>query len=434
MKIEDIQKLLDAYPVIVGIDWADEKHEVFVYDTDCEEGERDTVQNTPGNIIRWLHELKSAFDAERILVCMEDNDTRLYHTLMWHSFVDLVDFNTDTLNHFRETFTPSGAKNDPTDARLQVELILTHPTEFEIVQPNRESTRTLNNHARKRRKLVDKRGDLENALRDELKKYFPRALDLVGTSLHSNMACALLQKWGTLQEMKQEEPEKIRDFYGGYGIGKELIEDRLEVIQKAVPVTDDAAHIEPCRKTAQALAGAISALTDKISAFDRELAEGMQEHQDAFLWKSFPRAGRQLAPRLLTAFGDDRSRWEDAQEMQEHSGMAPVEEESGNSCYVHWRWMAPTFLMQTFYEYAEQSRLGSFWAEAFYEMKEEEGDDHPTIIRKLAFKWIRIMFRCWMNKERYSEKRYIKALIRSDSSIVEHIDPDVIEEVKKDVA
>lgn len=162
--------MLDAYPVIVGIDWADKQHDLHVYDTDRQEGQEDTVNNTPGDVIRWLHELKSTFEADRILVCMEDNDTRLYHTLMWHSFVDLVEFNTDTLDHFRETFTPSGAKDDPTDARLQVELLLTHPTQFDIVKPNKESTRNLNNLARKRRNLVDKRGDLENSLRDELKK------------------------------------------------------------------------------------------------------------------------------------------------------------------------------------------------------------------------------------------------------------------------
>lgn len=434
MKIEDIQNMLDTYPAIVGIDWADKKHDVYVYNTDRQEGEPNTINNEPAEIIRWLHEIKSRFDADRILVCMEANDTRLYHTLMWHSFVELVEFNTDTLDHFRETFKPSGAKNDPTDAQLQVELLLTHPTKFDIVQPNRESTRNLNNHARKRRKLVDKRGDLENTLRDELKKYFPQALQLVGSSLHSKMACAFLQRWGTLREVKQEQTQTVREFYRSFCLGNKQIEKRLETIREAVPVTDDPAHINPCKKMVQALAGSLAPLTDRIAEFDRELDEVMNQHEDASLWKSFPRAGRQMAPRLLSAFGDDRSRWNQPSEIQEFSGMAPVTEESGNSCYVHWRWMAPTFLMQTFYEYAEQSRLGSCWANAFYTMKKEEGDEHPTAIRKLAFKWIRIMYRCWINNEKYDEKRYILALVRSESPIVEYIDPEVIEKAKKKAA
>lgn len=434
MKISDIQNALNTYSVILGIDWADDQHEVFVYDTSTEEGSHQTVASTPHEIISWLHELVNDFEADRVLVCMEDNDTRLYHTLMWHSFIDLVTFNTDTLNHFRETFTPSGAKNDPTDARLQVELFLTHPKQFEVVKPNNESTRYLNNHAQKRRKLVNKRGDLENSLRDELKKYFPQALELVGSSLTSKMACQLLQNWGTLEEIKQADPEKIREFYRGFGLGQERINQRLERIDKAVPVTDDPAHLQSCKKLAQGLASAIAPLTESINTFDRELINRMEDHKDGDFWKSFPRAGRQLAPRLLSAFGDDRNRWENAQELQELSGMAPVTEQSGDGEYVHWRWMAPTFLMQTFYEYAEQSRLESRWAKAFCEMKKQEGDDHPTVIRKLAFKWIRIMYRCWMTKEKYDEKRYILALIRSESSVVDYIDADVIEEVKKKVS
>jgi transposase len=365
---------------------------------------------------------------------MEDNDTRLYHTLMWHSFVDLVEFNTDTLDHFRETFTPSGAKNDPTDARLQVELVLTHPTQFDIVKPNKESTRNLNNLARKRRNLVDKRGDLENSLRDELKKYFPQALQLTGSSLHTKMTCAFLQRWGSLQELKQTDPQEVRDFYRSFCLGNKQIDKRMELIQQAVPVTDDPAHIQPCKKVVQGLAGAIAPLTNSIKGFDQELDEVMDGHEDAPLWRSFPRAGRQMAPRLLAAFGDARSRWDRAQEIQEFSGMAPVTEESGESCYVHWRWMAPSFLMQTFYEYAEQSRLESGWAKAFYEMKKEEGDEHPTAIRKLGFKWIRIMYRCWMKREKYSEQRYILALVQSESPVVEHMDSEVIEQVKKEVA
>jgi len=434
MKISDIQNVLDTYPVIIGIDWADDKHDAFVYDTSSEEGEEQTVDTYPAPLLRWLLELAYEFEADRVLVCVEDNDTRLHHTLKCHSFVDLVEFNTDTLNHFRETFTPSGAKDDPTDARLQVELFLTHPTRFEIHQPDEESTRNLHNHAQKRRKLVDKRGQLENSLRDELKKYFPQALELVGTTLHSLMACEFLQKWGSLQEVKQADPEEIRDFYRGYRLGEKRIQQRLELIDNAVRVMKDPAHIQPCKKMAQALAGAIAPITRSIAEFDQELGDQMKDHKDAALWKSFPRAGLQLAPRLLTAFGDDRERWLGAQQVQEFSGMAPVTEKSGNSCYVHWRWMAPTFLMQTFYEYAEQSRLGSCWAKAFCDMKKEEGDDHPTVIRKLAFKWIRIMYRCWMNREKYSEERYILALIRSGSPVVEYIDPEVIQGVKKKVS
>ena len=59
-----------------------------------------------------------------------------------------------------------------------------------------------------------------------------------------------------------------------------------------------------------------------------------------------------LAPRLLVAFGEQRNRFSSAAEVQKYSGIAPVTERSGRKHWVHWRWQCPTFLRQTFVEWA----------------------------------------------------------------------------------
>jgi len=40
----------------------------------------------------------------------------------------------------------------------------------------------------------------------------------------------------------------------------------------------------------------------------------------------------------------------------------------------------------------------------------------------LAYKWQRIMFRCWQNQEPYDEERYIAALRRRHSPLITKID------------
>jgi transposase len=77
---------------------------------------------------------------------------------------------------------------------------------------------------------------------------------------------------------------------------------------------------------------------------------------DAELFAALPGAGPHLAPRLLAAFGSDRSRFSSAQEIQRYCGIAPVRESSGKKNWVHWRWSCPIFLRQTFVEWANQSR------------------------------------------------------------------------------
>jgi hypothetical protein len=119
-----------------------------------------------------------------------------------------------------------------------------------------------------------------------------------------------------------------------------------------------------------------------------------------------------LAPRLLVAFGTDRERFQAAEELQTLSGVAPVTKRSGKSRIIHRRWACPKFLLQTFHEFAYCSRKKSAWAKAFYLYQRSRGKGHHAALRALAFKWIRILFRCWKTNTAYSEDRYLDALRR----------------------
>ena len=135
-----------------------------------------------------------------------------------------------------------------------------------------------------------------------------------------------------------------------------------------------------------------------------------EQHDDSTLFGSFPGAGASLAPRLLAAFGSDRGRFEFAAEMQQLAGIAPVTEKSGNGIWIHWRLACPKFLRQTFHEFAGQSILYSDWARAHYDQLRKRGKSHHAALRALAFKWIRIIFRCWKTRTAYDEALYCKSL------------------------
>jgi hypothetical protein len=47
-------------------------------------------------------------------------------------------------------------------------------------------------------------------------------------------------------------------------------------------------------------------------------------------------------------------------------------------------------------------RADSEWAKAYYEhLRNDEKKDHHAAVRSLAFKWIRITFRCWQDRKPY---------------------------------
>jgi len=114
----------------------------------------------------------------------------------------------------------------------------------------------------------------------------------------------------------------------------------------------------------------------------------------------------------------NRSRYHDASELQKYAGIAPVIERSGKKMWTHWRYSCPTFLRQKFVEWAGFSVRYSFWAKAYYEQQQAKGKPHNSTIRALAFKWIRIVFRCWKTNTPYDESTYLAALKRRDSPLL----------------
>src|SRR5207247_5009158 len=104
---------------------------------------------------------------------------------------------------------------------------------------------------------------------------------------------------------------------------------------------------------------AIDRLDDEIAPFSQTLPADS-------LFRALPGAGPAFAPRLLAAFGEQRERYQSAAEVQRYTGIAPVTESSGNKHWVHWRLQCPTFLRQTFVEWAGATIPRSFWAAAYY--------------------------------------------------------------------
>ena len=92
-------------------------------------------------------------------------------------------------------------------------------------------------------------------------------------------------------------------------------------------------------------------------------------------------------------------------------GIAPVTEASGGRQWVHIRLACPKSLRQTFQEFAASSIQQSDWARAFYEHQcNEKQKSHHAAVCSLAFKWVRIIYRCWKDGKSYDEEIYMQSL------------------------
>lgn len=407
----------------IGLDWADRKHDIALRATGSETVERRQLPHTPEAIAEWVAELRGRFGGRPVEIAVEQSRGGLIHALIPHEFLVLYPVNPASFAKYRKLFSPSGAKDDPSDAELLLDFLEKHGDQLRPWVPDDAETRALGRLVEARRKAVDLRTKLVQKLTAEIKGYFPQALDWTGGHLASRLATDFLIKWSTLEAVQRARPETVRSFYYAHNCrATERVEQRIAEIRAAEPLTTDPGIVEPSVLTVQMLARQLQALEPSIRAYDKEIARLFREHPDADLFEPLPGAGAALAPRLLAAFGTDRNRYGSALDIQQYSGIAPVTERSGNRRFVHWRQSAPTFVRQTFHEFAQHSIHQSRWARAYYEQQRERGSRHHAAVRALAFKWLRILFRCWKDRVPYSEERYLDALRRRGSPLAARLE------------
>jgi transposase len=340
----------------------------------------------------------------------------LVHALLDHDFLVLYPVNPRSLSRFREALYPSGAKDDVPDADLLREFLHKHRDRLRAWLPDDSETRALRRLGESRRKMVDLRTKLGQQLRAALKEYFPQALSWMGEDITSILACDFVLKWPTLQQVQGVREKSLRKFYLDHNCrSAEKINQRIQEIQTARPLTTDRAIIDTSVLLVQTLARQIKALAPSIDRFDKEIEQRFAAHADAKLFESLPGAGRALAPRLLTIFGSNRGRFPSAEDVQLITGIAPVLHRSGQRSSVHWRRRAPVFIRQTVHEFAHHSVNHCVWAKQYYDIQRNRGKGHHAAVRALAFKWLRIIWRCWYDRTPYDDSRYMQALVKRGS-------------------
>jgi transposase len=397
------------FTAFVGIDWADAKHDVCVQAANSEQREFACFPHQVSRIEQWANGMHHRFGGT-IAIALELAKGPIVYALQKYDFFVLFPINPATLAKYREAFKPSRAKDDPTDAELALDLLLRHGERFKPLQPQSVAMRMLLTLVEKRRELVNDKTRYTNRLCNTLKQYYPQALEWFEQH-DTTLFCDFIRRWPTLAQAKSARAATLRMFFRDHNARRTgLIEARIASIKTAMPLTTDHAVISPYRLQELVLIDQLRVTLQAITRFDNEIAAVAPTLPDYELFSELPGAGPSLAPRLLVAFGEQRERFANASELQRYSGVAPVTERSGKKHWVHWRWQCPTFLRQTFVEWAGQTINKSAWAGAYYQHQREKGASYQAAVRALAFKWIRILYRCWQARTPYDEEKYLSVL------------------------
>jgi transposase len=408
----------------VGVDWGDQEHAFCILPTDGGPASHGNLKQQAEAIAAWVAQLRQRFCGRPVAICLEQSRGALMFALMQYEFLLLCPINPTQLAAYRKALHPSGAKDDPTDAELAARFLRDHHDQVRVWRPDDEISRGLRMLSEQRRHWVEQRVALENQLRQRLKETYPLALQLFPGDLHAKRCLAFLAKFPTLKELQRASPQQLAKWLpkrrrrADDPPVEELRRAQIKAIRRTLPLTKDRAIIEHARLVIRHVVAQIQTLNGAIDECEQDIAALFAKHPDREVFISFPGAGSALAPRIAAVFGTDREKYRSAQEIQQLSGIAPVTRSSGKTTVVQIRWACPKFLRQTFHEFARCSTKFSAWAQAYLEMRRAAGTPYQVIIRALAFKWQRILFRCWKNRQPYDEQRYLQSLRAAGSKLV----------------
>ena len=150
-------QLEPEFVAFVGIDWADEKHVWCLQAAGSTGREYGELKHNPEMVEAWVGELCRRFGPGPIAVAVEQVKGALVCMLRKYECLHLFPVPPTMSAAMRKALYPSGAKDDPRDAGLLLDILLQHRDRLRHLQPDNEETRRVQNLVEERRKLVDEK-------------------------------------------------------------------------------------------------------------------------------------------------------------------------------------------------------------------------------------------------------------------------------------
>jgi transposase len=409
---------IPSYDLLVSLDRSDRSAALCLLDLPsgsvCSGQELDLA---PEALDRWWRDLLAAHPGARIAVAFEQPAPNLLAFFAVRRPAAIYALNPSATWAYRQSLTVSRARSDRSDAHDQALFVRKHLAELKAWQAPSEAVTQLDRLGLSRRKQVDARTRLTNQLQAALKRYFPQALELLHEDIWRPMNLEFLRKWPSASKLRAVPLSRLKTFYTKHNSRSEARwKERTGLIARMVPLAEANAADELEIET---LVDQIEVLNESILKHDRVTAELFaKQGEEAEKVSALPGAGPVLAPRLYVALARHAPNCETPEELAAAVGVAPVTEQSGKMRKVHRRLRCDNHTRQTFIEWAKESWKHSSWAEAFVRQRQAKRQGFHAILRALAYKWIRILWKCWKDGAAYNEERYLECLRKKGSPLV----------------
>lgn len=391
--------------ICVGIDWADQHHDIECRQEGTEASDSFRIANNPEGFDEFVHRVDQLRTTPEETVCVGIESTEgllVQRCLSEGHRVYLL--NPKVVAEYRNQYRPSRAKSDSLDAHVLMEMIHDHRDRFDPVYPDSELGRECRLLAQDYRKMVQDKTRLVNQITASLKRYFPEALDLF-SSVDQPITLAFLEDFTTLNEARRMSEADWKQWLKDHRHPQyqAKAQQMVDTLDEASSHRDEATRQAKVRRTLSCVRQ-LNVLLNSLEDYEQRFEEILEEHPDGTIVRSLPGTGTVLAARILGELGDNRNRYEKANDLQCEAGTAPVTIQSGQTRRVVMRQACRRSFRDTMHQFAFSSLQENEWARTLYDRQRNRDKTHGHALRVVAHRWLNIIFTLWQRRESYDEE------------------------------
>jgi transposase len=389
----------------VGIDWGGSEHTVCVLDDAGRARTQFTITHSSAGFADLAHRLGRLGPAEDVPVAIERPDGRLVDALLAAGH-PVVPVKTNAIKAWRDAEVLSHAKSDRGDAMVIAEYLRLRHHKLDQARPFSDETRALRTVVRTRDDVVRLRVMATNMLSALLEAFWPGA-KAVFADVESPIALEFLTRFPTPVSAAALGEKRMAAFLVKHSYcGRKKPAELLAKLRSAPAGVAEEHQTEAGRDAVIALTTVLRTLGVVKKDLDHSVEAHLDQHPDAKIFTSLPRAGRVNAAQILAEWGDSRQAFDGPDAIAAFAGVAPVTKASGRMRGVSYRWACNKRFRQAITTWAGNSRFSSPWAADVYQRARDRGMDHPHAVRVLARAWIRVIYRCWLDGQPYQPERH----------------------------
>jgi len=389
-----------------GIDWSDKEFVVVIIETAGKIVRRFTIENNMDGFDSLIEKTRAVSrEVGDILLAIETPNLPLVDYLMDNGYT-VYAINPKSVDRYRDRYRTSGAKDDFFDAFVLANILRTDREQHRPIAPSNDLARELKILTQDREKFVKTKTKLTNQLRSCLKAYYPEICNLFD-DLSAPSALTFLKSFPTWEDLQKKSEKQLIQFLKKRKITHPGMLRKIIKHVQSYPIPIDPVVKRAKSRQMLTLVEQLISLCQRIKEYDLEIEQLLDKHEDKNIFLSLPGAGENLASRMLSQYGDDRSRFQCVTDVRTLSGTAPVTKQSGNYASVQFRFGCRKPFRNTMQLFAFSSLTKCRWALLYYHKHREMGKTHNHALRLLADKWMKIIFAMWLNHCEYEENRFL---------------------------